>query len=112
MSMLSRSTFRDDGYADGKAGKKPSPPDVYDGSAVLSMEYMDGYAAACCERAGIKHPSAIPALVSALQGLVSHTEEEMSLVDKLEHMVGGHDPEGCVLCSAQNALEDAGLECR
>lgn len=57
MSTLTRNTFREDGYRDGRSGrgKRPSPPDKYKGSDVFKREYMDGWEQGnheyCCEQA-------------------------------------------------------------
>ena len=43
MSILDRNTFRDDGYKDGREGRRPNPPDPHDGSDIFRKEYMEGW---------------------------------------------------------------------
>ena len=38
-------TFFEDGYIDAKSGKKPRPPNVWQGSCVDQQRYMEGYIA-------------------------------------------------------------------
>ena len=43
MSIQTSRTFEDDGYADGRAGRRPNPPDPKDGVEVYRREYLAGY---------------------------------------------------------------------
>ncbi len=81
------STFRDDGFRDGKAGKSACPPSF---AAVITGEYMEGYRAGRLEdlRKSIQAESISWGEIAELQSLADYIDD-----DDLELMQWANVPE-------------------
>lgn len=82
------STWRDDGFRDGKAGKTACPPTF---AAVITGEYMEGYRAGRLEdlRESIKAESISWGEIAELQSLADYIES-----DDVEMLQWANAPEG------------------
>lgn len=48
--------------------------------------------------------AAAPDLVRLLKDCVGFIEQSMTEAQTLEHMLDGHDPEGCILCESRQTI--------